>query len=121
MSRMLKFTGPAVLAAAMAVPAMSAAQSPPSPKTPVAPKVERLDPTACPNDAAHATVGQGGDIAVKKPHDRTLSDRLARADGVICPPPQVDPEIKAPTPPGGPMPVIPPPGSPGGNPAVRPK
>ena len=49
-----------------------------------------------------------------------LSDKLARTDGVICPP-NVDPEIRAPTPQGGKMPVIPPPGSPGGDPTVRPK
>ena len=121
MSRMLKFTGLAVLAATIAVPALAAAQSPPTPKTPVAPKVEQLDPNACAHRGAQATVGQGGDIEVKKPDGRPLSDRLARADGVICPPAQVDPEIKAPTPPGGPMPVIPPPGSPGGDPSIRPK
>ena len=51
----------------------------------------------------------------------TLSDKLARTGGVICPP-NVDPEIKAPTPESGnKMPVIPPPGSPGGDPSVQPK
>lgn len=50
-----------------------------------------------------------------------LSDRLARADGVICPPPGVDPEIRLPTPDTGRTPVIPPPGSPGGDPSIRPK
>jgi hypothetical protein len=49
-----------------------------------------------------------------------LSDKLARNDGVLCPP-DVDPAIKAPTPETGKMPVIPPPGSPGGNPNVQPK
>jgi hypothetical protein len=49
-----------------------------------------------------------------------LSDRLARTDGVICPP-NVDPAINAPTPEAGKMRVIPPPGSPGGDPTVRPK
>jgi hypothetical protein len=49
-----------------------------------------------------------------------LSDKLAQSDGVLCPP-NVDPDIKAPTPDVGKMPVIPPPGSPGGNPDVRPK
>ena len=49
-----------------------------------------------------------------------LSDKLARNDGVLCPP-NVDPEIKAPTPETGKMPVIPPPGSPGGDPNVKPK
>jgi hypothetical protein len=52
--------------------------------------------------------------------DQSLSKRLEQTDGVICPP-DIDPDIKAPTPQGGRMPVIPPPGSPGGDPTVRPK
>jgi hypothetical protein len=50
-----------------------------------------------------------------------LSGRLAQSDGVICPPPAVDPEMKLPTPDAGRTPVIPPPGSPGGDPSIRPK
>jgi len=50
-----------------------------------------------------------------------LGDRLAQSDGVICPPGNVDPKMRAPAPDGGPMPVIPPPGSPGGDQSVRPK
>ena len=50
-----------------------------------------------------------------------LGDKLARSDGVLCPPSGVDPEIRAPTPDAGNTPVIPPPGSPGGNPTIRPK
>ncbi len=50
-----------------------------------------------------------------------LSEHLARSDGVICPPSGVDPEIRLPTPDAGRTPVIPPPGSPGGDPNVRPK
>jgi hypothetical protein len=50
-----------------------------------------------------------------------LADRLAKSDGVLCPPSGVDPDIRAPTPNAGNTPVIPPPGSPGGNPDVRPK
>jgi len=57
-----------------------------------------------------ATTGSGG----------TLSDKLARSDGVICPP-DVDPDIKAPAPGGGKTPVIPPPGTPGGDPNIQPK
>jgi len=69
---------------------------------------DRQDPTAC--ASRPETTGA------------PLSDRLARTDGVICPPSGVDPEIKAPAPEGGgAMPVIPPPGSPGGDPTVRPK
>ena len=54
------------------------------------------------------------------PNDQSLSKRLERTAGVICPP-EVDPDIKAPTPQGGNMPIIPPPGSPGGDQSVRPK
>src|SRR5712672_871982 len=50
-----------------------------------------------------------------------FGDKLARSDGVLCPPPGVDPEIRAPTPDAGNTPVIPPPGSPGGDPNLRPK
>jgi hypothetical protein len=50
-----------------------------------------------------------------------LGDKLAKSDGVLCPPSGVDPEIRAPTPQGGNTPVIPPPGSPGGDPSIRPK
>jgi hypothetical protein len=51
-----------------------------------------------------------------------LSDKLAQSGGVLCPPTGVDPEIRAPTPQtGSDMPVIPPPGSPGGDPTIRPK
>jgi hypothetical protein len=69
-----------------------------------------------------ASVGSGNEIVapnVKK--DQTLSDHLAQSGGVICPPPAVDPNIKAPTPETGNMPVIPPPGSPGGDQSVKPK
>jgi hypothetical protein len=69
---------------------------------------ERLKPGAQSPMAPPATTGEN------------LSDKLARTDGVICPP-NVDPGIKAPTPDAGKTPVIPPPGSPGGDPSVRPK
>ncbi|MCF8477376.1 MAG: hypothetical protein K9G60_10115 [Pseudolabrys sp.] len=108
-------------AAAIFAPAVCLAQAPPTPATPVAPKVEQLDPNACGQSGADTTIGQGGGLDLQKPPDRSLSEHLARAEGVICPPAHVDPEIKAPTPPGGPMPVIPPPGSPGGDPTVQPK
>ena len=51
---------------------------------------------------------------------KSLSEKLDQGGGVICPP-NVDPAIKAPTPQTGKMPVIPPPGSPGGDPKVQPK
>ena len=52
--------------------------------------------------------------------NENLSDKLARGDGVLCPP-NVDPGMAAPPPRGGKTPVIPPPGSPGGDPNVQPK
>ena len=50
-----------------------------------------------------------------------LSDKLAKSDGVLCPPSGVDTEMHVPTPNAGTTPVIPPPGSPGGDQTVRPK
>ncbi len=53
----------------------------------------------------------------------TLSERLDRNSGVIKPPAGVDPGIAVPAPDPNPRttPVIPPPGTPGGNPSVQPK
>lgn len=65
-----------------------------------------------PNAQEGITVGQANEA---------LGDKLARSDGVLCPPAGVDPEIRAPTPDTGNTPVIPPPGSPGGDQSVRPK
>ena len=69
---------------------------------------DRLQPGAGELKAPQGTTGE------------SLSEKLARTDGVICPP-NVDPGIKAPTPEAGKTPVIPPPGSPGGDPTVQPK
>ena len=56
------------------------------------------------------------------PASGTLSSDLNRSGGVITPPAGIDPEIKqTPPPTGATMPIIPPPGTPGGNPAVKPK
>ena len=105
---------------ALLTPTVSPAQAPPKSNPPIAPKSQQLDPDACGN-SNRATVGQGGEMQTKKPDGRDLSDQLAQSNGVICPPPLIDPAIKAPTPQEGSMPVIPPPGSPGGNPNVQPK
>jgi hypothetical protein len=51
----------------------------------------------------------------------TLSDQLSQSKGIICPPAGVDPGIAAPPTGGGRTPVIPPPGTPGGDPAIMPK
>jgi hypothetical protein len=58
--------------------------------------------------------------AANNSSSQSLSNRLGETNGVICPP-NVDPGIKAQAPDTGKMPVIPPPGSPGGNPDVQPK
>jgi len=52
--------------------------------------------------------------------NQTLSDQLNKSNGVLCPP-DIDPAMKAPTPKTGDTPVIPPPGTPGGDPNVQPK
>ena len=58
---------------------------------------------------------------VGKDQGRSLSDQLAQSKGVICPPAGVDPEMRQTPPEGGTLKVIPPPGTPGGNPRVDPK
>ena len=86
-------------------------------KTP-APQV--LDPKAC-SDQQRLRLPNGTAPQSPGRPDETLSEKLERTEGVICPPPGVDPEIAVPPPGGGITPVIPPPGSPGGDPTVRPK
>lgn len=53
----------------------------------------------------------------------SLSDKLQQSDGVIRPPATATPDMRvpAPVPDPGTTPVIPPPGSPGGNQQVDPK
>jgi len=78
-----------------------------APPNAATPPPERIAPGA--NDRATAQAG-------------SLSDRLSRQQGTLQPP-SVDPGINA-TPPAhgaGTMPVIPPPGTPGGNQRVVPK
>src|SRR5215210_1036921 len=57
------------------------------------------------------------------PSGESLSDRLGRTEGVIHPPTSLNPDmsVRPPVPDAGTTPVIPPPGSPGGNPDVEPK
>lgn len=97
------------------------AQAPPSPATPA----QQTAPPA-PNRPANCSLMEKG--TGPAPEGQTtgqnrepLGDKLAKSDGVLCPPAGVDPEIRAPTPDAGKTPVIPPPGSPGGDPSVRPK
>ena len=96
---------------------VAAGQAPP---TPAAPPAGTATPSPnSTNCAPHDTDASKG--ATTGERKEPLGDRLAKSDGVLCPPAGVDPDIRAPTPEGGNTPVIPPPGSPGGDPTVRPK
>jgi hypothetical protein len=87
----------------------AAQNNPPQPNAP------SNAPAACPPDVKNGpTVGSGN-------ANPNLSDKLAESKGVICPPAGVDPEIRVPPRQGGDIIVIPPPGSPGGDPTVQPK
>jgi hypothetical protein len=110
----------AVVAALCVTPA--AAQTP-EPSLPGEDHAPKLDPKAC-RDRDRLQRGDTVENEGSAPRqDEPLSDKLARTEGVICPPPEIDPDIRAPAPApnSSNMPVIPPPGSPGGDPAVRPK
>ena len=78
------------------------------------------DPKACAPGERLEQGPQGLEAPATTGRGDTASDKLARTDGVICPP-NVDPEIRVPPPAVGTTPVIPPPGSPGGDPSIRPK
>jgi hypothetical protein len=69
---------------------------------------------AVPNEPDKGISGSSGE---------SLSHQLDRSGGVIHPPTDVDPGLTQPAPQVGPRstPVIPPPGTPGGNPDVKPK
>jgi hypothetical protein len=111
-----------MLCAVLASPAFAQA-----PAKPPASDTEAQAPKGKPTPAdpcahGHASVGSGNEVvAPNAKKDENLSDHLASSGGVICPPPAVDPAIKAPTPDTGRMPVIKPPGSPGGDQSVQPK
>jgi|SRR5260370_30188071 hypothetical protein len=82
-----------------------------------APAAQTVDPKAC-SDEQRLKLDDKN--APRDPSKQSLSEKLDRTEGVICPP-DVDPEIKAPTPNVGKTPIVPPPGSPGGDPNIRPK
>src|ERR1700679_2773922 len=79
----------------------ASAQAPPVPATPPGQTAPPAPANGCapmPPVPPHgivaaegATAGQGAE---------PLGDKLARSDGVLCPPAGVDPEIRAPTPDG---------------------
>lgn len=106
------------LMSSMALPLFASAQNPqPAPPqvthTPTAPPSASTPPPEkiAPPDHS-ATMG-----------NTTLSDRLSEQQGTLKPPTTVDPGIQAPIPHRGEstMPVIPPPGTAGGNQQVVPK
>jgi len=106
------------LAAGVALPWLAAAQNPqPAPPqdthAPVAP------PSASQPPPEQIAPGSGSSTDTP---GTTLSDKLSKQQGTLQPP-AVDPGIQAPLPHSaqGTMPVIPPPGSPGGNQKVQPK
>ena len=86
-----------------------------------APAFAQSDNKACAQQ--RATVGSGDQVTIEEKDNKNadLSEKLAKSDGVLCPPENIDPEMKAPTPEGGKMPIIPPPGTPQNQPDLRPK
>jgi hypothetical protein len=107
----------------IAVSGAAFAQAPPTPTTP--PAQTAPPPVRGANNCAPTESTPQGNVAPQgtTTGQRTepLGDKLARSDGVLCPPAGVDPAMRAPTPDTGNTPVIPPPGSPGGDPTIRPK
>lgn len=109
----------------LAAPVAVIAQAPPAPATPPAqtappPPQRAADCAPTRPDAPRGTIAPEGSTTGQSPSE-PLGDRLAKSEGVLCPPANVDPEMRAPAPDVGKTPVIPPPGSPGGDPSLRPK
>jgi hypothetical protein len=77
---------------------------------------------ATPNTTTQGCTPAGGSATVGAAQPgNDLSDKLARSNGVICPPPGVDPDMRVPPPQGGALRVVPPPGTPGGDQRTIPK
>jgi hypothetical protein len=102
------------------------AQAPPTPATPPArtapPSAERTNANCAPTQTTpQGTIAPSGTTTGQSPEP--LGDKLAKSDGVLCPPSNVDPAMRAraPNSDSSNTPVIPPPGSPGGDQSVRPK
>jgi hypothetical protein len=102
----------------VALPCVAVAQNP-QPAPP-----HETHPVVAPPSASQPPpeqIAPGGYLSPSRSGE-TLSNRLARDQGTLQPP-KVDPGIQAPLPSNnqGTMPVIPPPGTPGGNQTVVPK
>jgi hypothetical protein len=83
-----------------------------------APPPEGLSPNqgaVCPPDVRGTPPTVGG------PATENLTEKLEASKGVICPPAGIDPELHIRPPADGDIKVIPPPGSPGGDPRLQPK
>jgi hypothetical protein len=105
-------------AACLALPHGAGAQNPlPAPPNQPHPSVAPQGASQPPPEQIAPGAGVQG-----TPGTANLTERLARQGGTLQPP-IVDPGISAPLPPttSGTMPVIPPPGTPGGNQTVVPK
>ena len=103
---------------------VAGAQAPPGPTTPpaqTAPPSPQRATNCAPMQPAPNTGEKVPEGTTTGQRAEPLGDKLARSDGVLCPPAGVDPEMHAPAPDAGKTPVIPPPGSPGGDPTIRPK
>jgi hypothetical protein len=101
------------VAAAMAAAAFFAIPAAQAQNSPTTPLLSTPGPKDCPpgiKPPPSETTGAG-----------TLSDQLSQSKGVICPPAGVDPGVHVPPVANGRMPVIPPPGTPGGDPNLIPK
>jgi hypothetical protein len=106
------------LAACLALPCVAGAQNPlPAPPNEPHPNVAPPGASQTPPEQIAPGAGVPGTSGTGN-----LSDRLSRQGGTLQPP-TVDPGIRAPLPSNsqGTMPVIPPPGTPGGNQTVVPK
>jgi hypothetical protein len=98
----------------------AAAQAPPAATTPPAPTaVAEADCAQTSSATPRSNIAPEGSTVGQA--NEPLGDKLAKSNGVLCPPTGVDPQMRAPVPDAGNTPVIPPPGSPGGNPNVQPK
>ena len=79
-------------------------------------------PSANPPNDDSTQPAQPAPQASPKKKPESLSKKLDRSGGVVTPPPTGDPSVQPPPhQENSPMPVIPPPGTPGGDPEVQPK
>lgn len=112
-SRFLRGSLCAACVAALLAGVPAVAQSPPVPSA----------PPGAPDDAHPPSESTTPPVVPGKPGDKPLSDELKENEGVLEAPKAMDKGIvrEAPVPDPNTTPVIPPPGSPGGDPNVQPK